>query len=206
MSTRESPQIREKEILRACEKLYEKKYYQDVTIKEISLLTSFSRPSIYNYFQSKEEIFLRLFENEYDLWCADLETILEKAENVKELPEMIARSLEKRKLMLKLISDNIYGNLYTIDENSRIERRISFERAYGKSVLLLDSILKKAFPERNGTCLQNIRNTFLTCLSGFYYYAAVTPKQIEMMRIAEVEFDAKNIYELSYEALEIILK
>ncbi|MBQ7671297.1 MAG: TetR/AcrR family transcriptional regulator, partial [Clostridia bacterium] len=61
MSTRESPQVREEEILNACEKLYERMNFKEITIKEIGAETSFSRPSIYNYFQTKEEIFLKLF-------------------------------------------------------------------------------------------------------------------------------------------------
>lgn len=104
MSTREAPEAREEEILNACEKLYAAMNFRDVTIKEISEETSCSRSSIYNYFQTKEEVFLRLFEREYLLWCEVLEQIA--AEDVKpgELPEQIARSLEKRELMLKLLA------------------------------------------------------------------------------------------------------
>ena len=104
MSTREAPEAREEEILNACEKLYAAMNFRDITIKEISAETSCSRSSIYNYFQTKEEVFLRLFEREYLLWCEVLEQIA--AEDVKpgELPEQIARSLEKRELMLKLLA------------------------------------------------------------------------------------------------------
>lgn len=41
--------------------------------------TTFPRTSIYNYFQSKEEIFLALLKWEYDLWIKALEEAMEKA-------------------------------------------------------------------------------------------------------------------------------
>ena len=52
----------------ACEELYNKYNFKDITIKSISEQSNFSRTSIYYYFQTKEEIFLALFKREYDRW------------------------------------------------------------------------------------------------------------------------------------------
>ena len=51
---------RKDEIIEACARLYETKGFKEITIKDISAETSFSRPSIYNYFETREEIFLAL--------------------------------------------------------------------------------------------------------------------------------------------------
>lgn len=59
---------RRNEIIDACDALYQTKGFREVTIKDISQETSFSRPSIYNYFETKEEIFLALLTREYDGW------------------------------------------------------------------------------------------------------------------------------------------
>ncbi len=206
MPTRETPEVREEEILNACEKLYEKMNFRDVTIKLIGNETSFSRPSIYNYFQSKEEIFFKLFEREYLLWCEDLEKIENNDIEAENLPEAIARSLEKRTLMLKLLADNIYGNMYDVEENSRIERRVSFERAYGKSIFLLDSILIKAFPEKLDKERKKMRNVALELLQGLYPYAFVTPKQSEAMTIAGMKYKQRSIFELALEGFEIVFR
>ncbi len=45
---------RREEIFCACEKLYQTKSFQEITLKEIGNVTSLSRPAIYNYFQTKE--------------------------------------------------------------------------------------------------------------------------------------------------------
>ena len=51
---------RKDEIVKAVEKLYQSVNFKDITLKEIAELTTFTRTSIYNYFQTKEEIFLTL--------------------------------------------------------------------------------------------------------------------------------------------------
>ena len=57
---------RREEIVNACEELYQTMGFKEITLKEIGKVTEFSRPTIYNYFQTKEEIFLALFKREYD--------------------------------------------------------------------------------------------------------------------------------------------
>ena len=202
MPTRETPQVREEEILNACEKLYETMNFRDVTIKEISAETSCSRPSIYNYFQTKEEIFLRLFEREYLHWCDELEKIDADGAKADELPEKLARSLEKRRLMLKLLA----VNLYDMEENSRIERLVSFKKAYGRSVELFDGILKKAFPDKTDKERRQTLLAALQFLHGVYPYAHATPKQIEAMDAVGIKHDNGSIYELSLIGLTMILK
>ena len=202
MPTRETPEVREEEILNACEKLYEKMNFRDVTIKLIGTETSFSRPSIYNYFQTKEEIFLRLFEREYLLWCDELEKIGAEGVKADELPEKLAWSLEKRKLMLKLLA----VNLYDMEENSRIERLVSFKKAYGRSVELFDTILKKAFPNKTETERRQTLIAALQFLHGVYPYSHATPKQIEAMDQVGIKHNNGSIYELSFAGLKMILK
>jgi AcrR family transcriptional regulator len=62
---------RREEIINACERLYQTMSFKEITLKEIGAETSFSRPTIYNYFQTREEIFLALFEREYHRWHQD---------------------------------------------------------------------------------------------------------------------------------------
>ena len=61
---------RKEEIINACASLYETMSFKEITIWDIGKKTSFSRTSIYNYFQSKEEIFLALLQREHEKWIA----------------------------------------------------------------------------------------------------------------------------------------
>ena len=57
-SSEELTHARKEEIINACAALYETMGFRDITIRDIGERTSFTRTSIYNYFQTKEEIFL----------------------------------------------------------------------------------------------------------------------------------------------------
>ena len=73
-----SPELtraRKEEIIDACRKLYETRSFKEITLKDIGQQTSFSRTSIYNYFETKEEIFLALFGQEYQLFTDDLDVL-----------------------------------------------------------------------------------------------------------------------------------
>ena len=66
---------RREEILNACAALYQTKSFKEITLKEIGAHTSFTRTSIYNYFHTKEEIFLALLQREYQAWIDDLQAL-----------------------------------------------------------------------------------------------------------------------------------
>ena len=57
-------QERKQEILRVAMALYETMKLSDITMKDISQQISFSRASIYNYFPTKESIFLAFLTEE----------------------------------------------------------------------------------------------------------------------------------------------
>ena len=94
-------QARREEIINACAQLYETMGFKDVTIKEIGKITSFTRTSIYNYFQTKEEIFLALIGREFDLWSDALEQALAEEQTLDRarLAEILADTLSALSLI-----------------------------------------------------------------------------------------------------------
>ncbi|MBR0379703.1 MAG: TetR family transcriptional regulator [Mogibacterium sp.] len=202
--TPETVAQRRDEIVAACEQLYQTMSFKDITLKEISGVTSFSRPTIYNYFQTKEEIFLALFEREYDRWNEDLEKILssDKAFSRTELAGQIAKSLERRTQLLKLLSMNNYD----MEENSREELLASFKRAYGKSLMMFREILRKHVSGMSDAEIEQIMYVFFPFMFGIYPYAEVTAKQKDAMKEAEIDYKYQSIYEITYNCLKRLLK
>ena len=194
---------RREEIIKACEKLYQTMSFKEITLKEIGNETSFSRPAIYNYFQTKEEIFLALFELEYWRWNEDLEKILEENNPLSrtQVAEKIAHSLEKREQLLKLLSMNNYD----MEANSRLELLTSFKAAYGKSMTNICSILSRFCPEISKEEQQNFIFVFYPFMFGIYPYARVTEKQKTAMKDAQVNFVEQSIYEITYNGLVRLL-
>ena len=105
----ESTNARKEEIIGACAALYETTSFKDITIRDIGAKTSFTRTSIYNYFQTKEEIFLALLQKEHEAWILDLEEMMKQNDSMsaEKFAGTMARILEKRRTMLKLLSMNI---------------------------------------------------------------------------------------------------
>ena len=190
---------RREEIINACEQLYQTMSFKEITLKEIGNVTSFSRPTIYNYFQTKEEIFLALFEREYDRWNEDLEMILEENASLmkEQVAEKIAHSLEKREHLLKLLSMNNYD----MEANSRLELLTTFKAAYGKSMTNIRSILSRFCPEIGNEELENFIYVFYPFMFGIYPYASVTEKQKTAMKDAQVNYLYQSIYEITYNCL-----
>ena len=100
------------EIINACEQLYRTMSFREITLKEIGGITSFSRPTIYNYFETKEEIFLALFKREYDRWNEQLTAVHDHNEQLTkaQLAEQIAQSLAERQQLLKLLGGRAARN------------------------------------------------------------------------------------------------
>lgn len=190
---------RKEEIISACEKLYQTMSFKDITLKEIGKETSFSRPTIYNYFQTKEEIFLALFEREYIRWNEELQSVLQNNETLtkEQIAEKLASSLADREQLLKLLAMNNYD----MEANSRPENLTSFKIAYGESMRNVCRILTKFCPDKSVQDIQNIIYIFFPFMFGIYPYTAVTDKQREAMKQANVDYVYQSIFEITNHCL-----
>ena len=197
--TPEQIALKREEIINACEQLYRTMNFREITLKEIGSITSFSRPTIYNYFQTKEEIFLALFRREYDRWNEDLAAILDGSEQLtkKQLAEEIAKSLAGRQQLLRLLSMNTYD----MEANSRQELLTGFKVSYGESMRRMCMLLEKFCPDMSVEDIQNFIYTFYPFMFGIYPYTSVTEKQKIAMKEAGVNYVYQTVYELTYGCL-----
>ncbi|MBQ1395915.1 MAG: TetR/AcrR family transcriptional regulator [Eubacterium sp.] len=202
-TTPEQIALKREEIIDACEQLYQKMSFREITIKEIGAITSFSRPTIYNYFETKEEIFLALFKREYDRWNGQLTAILEQNEKLTraELADLIARSLAERQQLLKLLAMNNFD----MEANSRQELLTEFKQSYGESLHLIRVLLGKFCPDMGVAEIQDIIYVFFPFMFGIYPYTAVTEKQRTAMGEAGIDYVYQTVYELTYSCLTRLL-
>ena len=199
----ELTEARREEIINACEKLYQTMSFKEITIKEIGNATSFTRTSIYNYFQTKEEIFLALLKREYELWSVSLKRAMEQVDTMtrEEFADMLAQSLEKRAQLLKIMSMNHYD----MESGSRPEHLSAFKVAYGESIRTVLFGLNKYFPDMNVEQKQNFIYTFFPFMFGIYPYTFVTEKQRTAMEEAGVNYEFMSIYEITYNCVRKLL-
>lgn len=198
-----SPELtasRREEIVNACEKLYQTMSFKEITMRDIGAVTSFTRTSIYNYFQTKEEIFLALMQREYEHWTAELEAIADTngEMTVEAFADTLAHSLENHEQLLKLLAMNHYD----MEENSRPERLTEFKVAYGASLDAARRCVEKFFPDAD---CESFIFVFFPFLFGVYPYSVATEKQITAMREAGIEFRMHSLYEIVYSCIMQLL-
>ena len=200
----ERTNARKEEIVNACEKLYQTMSFKDITLKEIGKETSFSRTSIYNYFQTKEEIFLALLKREYDAWIRELCEAMESEETMTDdqIADGLARTLDNHRQLLKIMSMNHYD----LEENSRMELLVEFKVSYGNAMKTVMAMLAKFRKDMDIEKRQEFVYSFFPFMFGIYPYTIVTEKQKEAMKLAGVNYTYSSLYDLTFVAARRMLK
>ena len=200
----ERTNARKEEIINACEKLYQTMSFKDITLKKIGKETSFSRTSIYNYFQTKEEIFLALLKREYDAWIRELCEATESEETMTDdqIADVLARTLDNHRQLLKIMAMNHYD----LEENSRIELLVEFKVSYGNAMKTVMAMLAKFRKDMDIEKRQEFVYSFFPFMFGIYPYTVVTEKQKEAMKLAGVNYTYSSLYDLTFVAARRMLK
>ncbi len=201
-----SPELtaaRENEIIEACLKLYETKSFKEITLKDIGTETTFGRTSIYNYFQTKEEIFLAILRREYELWNEELSACLLQNDNMskEEFAKFLAKTLSVRKNLLKILS----MNMFDIEANSREEKLVEFKQQFGRSLSLVEECLKKFFSDMKKKQRQEFIYSFFPFVYGIYPYTSVTEKQKNAMQAAGIPYQFYSVYEITLNGAKKLL-
>lgn len=178
--TREKVLEIRKDIMKAAESLYKKHGYEYVNLLRISTLTHLSRPSIYNYYHSKEEIFLDILLREYSSLGNDIKkTLGKKKVDGETLANELSEVILKHLYLLKLISS--YEN--AIEENSSSEHlkeyREEWEKGYYSDFM---EALTVQFPEASRQEKDDIINLFTTALYGIYPMICPSEERIASMK------------------------
>lgn len=199
----ERTNARKEEIINACEKLYQTMNFKGITLKEIGKATTFSRTSIYNYFQTKEEIFLALLKREYDTWIKRLNEISEAHDNMSndEIADALAKTLEERSQLLKILSMNHYD----LEENSRMEHLVEFKVSYGNAMKAVMALLMKFRPDMDLKKRREFIYTFFPFMFGIYPYTVVSDKQKKAMSEAGVDYTYSSLHDFIYNAVRRML-
>ncbi len=197
-------EARKEEIIAACAELYETMSFKEITIKEIGAATTFTRTSIYNYFETKEEIFLALLQREYEHWVEALNQVMaEKAVMPRdELAKTLARTLSDRPRLLRLLS----MNLFEMEANSRQERLAEFKVAFGASMDTVTAMVEKYIPEMDEKARQQFLYSFFPFIYGIYPYTSVTEKQKAAMEQAGIPYVYQSAYDLTCSCLMKLLE
>ena len=202
-----SPELtraRREEIINACEKLYEVMSFKEVTIKEISKYTSFTRPSIYNYFSTREDIFLALLQREYEAWIRYLEAVKPTSaeKTASGFAGMLAESLSTRPILLKLLA----MNQFDMEEHRDVRCLAEFKSVCMAARKAVCSCLARYVPYMGIAEAEAFAYAFFPFMFGIYPYTTGTKKQAEALELANVAAMQMSVYELVYNCAARLLK
>lgn len=186
---------RKEEIIDAFEKLFQTMSFRDISMREIGELTSMTRSSIYNYFQTKEEIHLALNVREYSKWRDVLAKIASHdTMTAEEFAEAIATSLEERRYFLKLIS----WNNHEIEENCRLERLAEIQSVTLDAIKNFSACLYQFFPDLSNNRKQGFILDFFTYLYGIDSFINVSEKQQSAHGMAGITYHKISVHDAVY--------
>ena len=185
---------RREEIIQSARTLYETMPYWQITFRDVAQGITFGRSSIYNYFHTKEEIFLGVLQKEYELWNADIQTILtmDQPLDIDGYAKVLAKTIAKREIMLKLLAMNIYE----LENHSRKENLVEFKVAYGATIDSIRKTLTRYFPNMSENDHVQFIYLLYPFLMGVYNYTHVEPYQKEAMDTVGIQH-----YDFTTEAL-----
>ena len=147
---------------------------------------------------------MAILQREYELWNDRLRRIRTANERMSapEFADALARSLEERAVLLKIMAMNHYD----MEENSRLERLVEFKKTYGRSLAEVRSCLDKFFPGMTSQDRQDFIFSFFPFMFGIYPYTVVTEKQKEAMKLAGVDYTYSSLYDLTFIAARSMLR
>ena len=202
--SKEEAAARRDEVIDSCAALYATRNYHDITMAQIAEGVSFGRANIYNYFSCKDEVMLALLQREHELWADGLDALAQRAPGLsdEELAEGLAKSLEARVQMLKLLA----MNLYDMEQNSSLEGLKGLKVAYGRTIASLQGALAAARPGWDEARIGRFTFAFMPFLHGVYPYAFHTEKQLAAMEAVGVSTPGLSVSEfVSGMALQLLV-
>lgn len=196
-------QERKQEILRVAATLYQTMKLSEITMNDISKQLSFSRASIYNYFPTKESIFLAFLTDEVTAWDRELRHVEESTAILSrhDFCCALADSLQHRLTMLRLLAFD-WGGLKTDGEETDLIRFYShWDMAWDS----LRQCMKRFLP----TMSRKKQDEFMTCLTaymhGLYPLSIVSEREKNAMKAAHISYHPLSLFDAAYMGIDKFL-
>lgn len=194
---------RKKEILQVAMTLYTNKKVSDITMQDIGKGVSFSRASIYNYFATKESIFLAFLTQEVTAWDKELRHIEESTTILsrKDFCQALAVSLQHRAAMLRLLSSDWLG----LRTGSTEAELVLFYHHWNMAWDSLRQCFKRFMPSMN----KKKQDECMTCLTayihGLYPLSMISGTEHNLMKTTHMTQHPLSIFDAAYLGIDKIL-
>ncbi|MEL7654388.1 MAG: TetR family transcriptional regulator [Bacillota bacterium] len=190
-------QERLNEIISAASAIYDSVGYEGLSFSEISKLTRFTRPTIYKYFKTKEEILLKILLTDMESWVSSLMNSfqLNKIYSVDEIASIWANVITKNDRIL-----NLYAILFTlIEKNVSLESLVEFKKGMLSLQIPVTELLKQLFPKADNQDISDFIINQLALAQGLYPMSQLSELQMKAIELSGRTYTPPN-FETSYKA------
>ena len=143
--TDQQKQARRTGILQVAMQRFASTSYEALSMANIATEAGVAKGTLYLYFQSKEELFLALYEQELDDWFDELDTALsgeQRTGSIDGLLQLVSESLARRPAFLRLIAI-----LHTVlERNVDHATALRFKQRLRDRVLHTGGLLEQQLP------------------------------------------------------------
>lgn len=195
---------RQDEIINACYSLYSNGKYDDITFGKISEITSLSRPSIYNYYITREEILLDVLEKEYFNWYENFKNSFNENTriNKKDLSDLLINSFDGFDIFLRLLS--IQHSI--IEKNCSFEKLTQFKMNTQQVLKYLENIVGKTFSRSSAETRSKFVLMMFSAIGSFYDMCTPNETQVKAMRVSNREYKLPDFKELYSKYIETLIE
>ncbi|MBR1701146.1 MAG: TetR/AcrR family transcriptional regulator [Lachnospiraceae bacterium] len=198
--TDEELAARKNEILNAARKQLMTIDYDAITLATIAEQTSISRPSMYHYYEKKENVFTDLMIQEYEELNDDLQIFLKRKMARERFCRKLASILWERQLLLKLLSLQlpVWRHEYSDDNWKKfVEETAPYQET-------LKSVLIKQFPNATDEQRNMFRIQFSVYCNSLYVIEHLPESQMKAMEKSNFFDSIPKGEDICYEGLILL--
>lgn len=184
--SREQIEERRNTIIEAAAAILAEHGIEHVTISSVSNEAGLTRPTIYNYFKTTEEILVQLIIRDYGAWIDELSGSfkLNRIYEIEDLARIWSETMSHYPRFMKL-----YSMLFTVLEtNCSLETLARFKREFLELGMPLREILGQLFPEANEQAIYEFMIFQVTSCVGIFAMSNMSEAQMKAIEMSETGY------------------
>lgn len=200
----EDKQQREQQIIDAAQDLFAQKGYFNINMNEVAQAVGLAKGTLYLYFNTKEELFLAVFERQFRAWCVQVNTALD------DLPESVAVDTMARLLVQSVADKSQLTRLFVLSP-IMFEQNIRYEQARAHKLWQFNAVgeigariaAKLGLQPQSGTHILLRAYIFISGLEGLAHPAPVSHEVYQNEpSLPKVDFETElyNLLRLTLQA------
>ena len=201
--TEEQIASRQEEIINACDVIYCEKGYEAVNFKAVSKMTSISRPAIYNYYKTKEEVFLDIIKLDFTKYAEEIKAHFDATPKMtkEEICTFLTNILKKHEKYFELLA--VY--IQTIEMNSGLEKLTEFKKALQPSHKIFLDGLNKYFPDAKEEDKKRFISHYIIAVHGIFPFTHLSKKQVQASKIINPDYKKPDFRKICFDILMLLM-